>query len=186
MEELSMNEKEALIILRCNSTLDYSDRNQVAQIYTEIIKRNCLTSEQGRKYAQKLKSMLTGSDTPSCFLCGERSNGVICRKCVELLKPKSSHNDKTAGEIFLGFSSEPSSAAKTTHTPERSSEHRSAPAHSGDLVLNDIKPRPAAAEKHKADNNSSDSGKELFWSGNKNNATYPYKLRDILDDSENN
>lgn len=78
--------KEAAIILSCDKGVDYSSRTQVQQIYTALLKNNSLTSDVGRKYTDKLKSMLTGNNTPACFLCGMNSDAVICANCKATLE----------------------------------------------------------------------------------------------------
>lgn len=100
---MEYSKKEIRIVLRCCAVIDLRDRAKVGQIYTEFIKRNCLRSDVGRRYIMKLRAVLTGTDTPTCFMCGELSRSSLCRECydemVTILKAGEPGPEQEAADV---------------------------------------------------------------------------------------
>jgi hypothetical protein len=123
---LSMNEDKALLkkdlilVLKLNSKLNYGNIDEVQKTYDEITEQNLLTTSVGKRYLEKLKQILNGTDSYSCMFCNAQTTqeSIICKECLAKFQhPASNENTKQkADNVPTELVASEKSEVKDNHT----------------------------------------------------------------------
>lgn len=119
-EDKALLKKDLILVLKLNSKLNYGNIDEVQKTYDEITEQNLLTTSVGKRYLEKLKQILNGTDSYSCMFCNAQTTqeSIICKECLAKFQhPASNENTKQkADNVPTELVASEKSEVKDNHT----------------------------------------------------------------------